>query len=164
MISLIACVGKNNELGKDNQLCFRLKTDMKFFKHKTWKHPVVMGRKTYESIGHPLPERINYVLTRGMGQPNGAVIILSDLDNFLSNMKDDVFVIGGASIYEQALPYADVIYLTEVDTEANADSFFPKFNKTRGNNNLLHTFKTAKHSNGFKATFGIRVIRIVYHN
>lgn len=137
MISLIACVGKNNELGKDNKLCFHLKTDMKFFRHKTWKHPVVMGRKTYESIGHPLPERINYVLTRGMGQPNGAVIILSDLDSFLKNMKEDVFVIGGASIYEQALPYADIIYLTEVYAEAEADSYFPKFNKSKYWRNVL---------------------------
>lgn len=153
MISLIACVGKNNELGKDSQLCFHLKTDMNFFRHKTWKHPVVMGRKTYESIGHSLPERINYVLTRGMGQPNGAAIILSDLDNFLKNMKDDVFVIGGASIYEQALPYTDVIYLTEVEANAEADSFFPKFNKSHYERNILKEgeeegikFKIVKHT------------------
>ena len=137
MISLIACVGKNNELGKDNQLCFHLKTDMKFFKHKTWKHPVVMGRKTYESIGHPLPQRINYVLTRGMGVPNGATIILSDLDTFLRDMKDDVFVIGGASIYEQSLPYAEAIYLTEVDAVADADTYFPKFDKSKYWRNIL---------------------------
>lgn len=129
MISAIACVGKNNELGKDNKLCFHLKTDMRFFKRKTLYSPVVMGRKTYESIGHSLPNRVNYVVTRGDGEFPGA-IICADLDLFLQNTEEDVFIIGGASIYKQALPYTDVIYLTEVDAEADADAFFPEFDKT----------------------------------
>lgn len=129
MISIIACVGKNNELGKDNELCFHIKEDMDFFKRKTRDKTVLMGRKTYESIGHPLPYRVNYVVTRGEREIAG-VVICTDLNLFLQNTKEEVFVIGGASIYKQALPYTDVIYLTEVDAEADADAFFPEFDKT----------------------------------
>ena len=129
MISLIACIGKNNELGKCNQLCFHIKEDMAFFKRKTRNKVVLMGRKTYESIGSPLKNRINCVLTSHPDSLNGNVLGCVNLDTFLANCRDDVFIIGGASVYTQALPYADVIYLTEVDETADADAFFPEFDK-----------------------------------
>lgn len=129
MIGLIACVGQNNELGKDNNLCFHIKEDMAFFKKKTSGKAVLMGRKTYESIGSPLKNRINYVLTSNPDKLEGDVIACTNLDSFLKNYKKDVFVIGGASVYAQSLPYADVIYLTEVRDTAQADAFFPDFDK-----------------------------------
>lgn len=137
MIGLIACVGQNNELGKDNNLCFHIKEDMTFFKKKTSGKAVLMGRKTYESIGSPLKNRINYVLTSNPDSLDGNVIACLDLEAFLKNYKEDVFIIGGASVYAQALPYADVIYLTEVKDKAEADVFFPDFDKTLYNKRAL---------------------------
>lgn len=129
MISLIACIGQNNELGKGNELCFHIKEDMEFFKKMTSGNAVLMGRKTYESIGSPLKNRINYVLTSNPDKLEGDVLACTNLDSFLKNHKKDVFVIGGASVYAQSLPYADVIYLTEVKDTAQADAFFPDFDK-----------------------------------
>lgn len=139
MISLIACIGKNNELGKDNKLCFHIKEDMDFFKRKTRDKTVLMGRKTYESIGHPLKNRINCVATRDPASLSGNVIACVSVPTFLENCRDDIFVIGGASIYAQALPHADVIYLTEVDETADADAFFPEFDKALYKRRVLKT-------------------------
>lgn len=130
MIILIACVGKNYELGKDGDLVFHYKKDLAFFQRKTVEHMVVMGRKTWESLPKRLKHRCNCVVSRSVVL--GADICVSDLEDFLKTYKDDreeVFVIGGASIYEQALPYASKIYLTEIPLETEADVFFPKFNK-----------------------------------
>lgn len=129
MISIIACVGKNGELGKNNGLCFHLKEDMAFFRSKTIDHAVVMGSNTYRSIGGPLKGRVNYVLTRDPNILTAGAIQCTDLVKFLTNMREDIFVIGGASVYAQALPYADRLLLTEVDASADADVFFPEFNK-----------------------------------
>lgn len=139
MISLIACIGKNRELGKDNKLCFHIKEDMAFFKRKTRDNIVLMGRKTYESIGHPLKDRLNYVATREPDSLTGNAIPCVNVAAFLENCRDDIFVIGGASIYAQALPYADVIYLTEVDAGADADAFFPEFDKALYKRKVLKT-------------------------
>lgn len=144
MISLIACVGKNNELGKDNELCFHIKEDMAFFKRKTRNHIVLMGRKTYESIGHPLKDRTNCVATRDPDSLPENTIPCVSVSTFLENCRDDIFVIGGASIYAQALPHADVIYLTEVDVDADADAFFPEFDKS------LYKRKVLKMGDNFK--------------
>ena len=139
MISIIACVGKNNELGKDNKLCFNIKEDMEFFKRMTRGKIVLMGRKTYESIGHPLKGRINCVLTSRPSELEGNVLACVDIDAFLENCRDDVFVIGGASVYVQALPYAKMIYLTEVEAVAEADAFFPEFDKSLFDRRVLKT-------------------------
>lgn len=129
MIALIACVGKNNELGKDNKLIFNLGDDKAFFLRKTLFKNVLMGRKTYESIGHALEGRTNLVATHEhIDDPE--VFRVYDVGEFLKYAPYDIFVIGGASVYKQALPYADVIYLTEVDAEAEADTFFPEFDKS----------------------------------
>lgn len=139
MIGLIACIGKNREIGKDNKLCFHIKEDMAFFKKKTSGKAVLMGRKTYESIGSPLKNRINYVVTSNPDSLDGNVIACLNLEAFLKNYKEDVFIIGGASVYAQALPYADVIYLTEVDADADADAFFPEFDKALYKRKVLKT-------------------------
>ncbi len=132
MFSIIAAIGKNRELGFKNQLVFKIKADMEFFKQTTLGHPVIMGRKTFESIGRPLPGRKNYVVTRHAENLPDTVEIIPDLKTFLDKHQDtpeEFFVIGGASIYESTLPYAKNLYLTEIDADAPADTFFPEFNR-----------------------------------
>ena len=135
MISIIAAIGQNNEIGKNNQLIFHIKEDMHFFRNTTLGRPVIMGLKTYESIGRPLPGRDNYVASLpGEPTPDGTKPI-HDLIAFLEAHKHDsaeYFVIGGATIYKLALPYAKTLYLTEIDaTNQGADAFFPTFDRTK---------------------------------
>lgn len=145
-VSLIAVVDRNRGIGKDNKLLFNLPDDLKHFKKITAGHTVVMGYKTYKSIGHALPDRRNIVLSTHIRLLHDAKIC-RDMDEALKAIKDDgeVFVIGGASIYEQFLPICDKIYLTVVDTETAADRFFPDysdFNQVKilgeGENEELH--------------------------
>lgn len=141
MINIIAAIGKNHELGKDNQLIFRIKQDMQFFKNTTMGHPILMGRKTFESIGHPLPGRTNYVITRHPENLPDNVEPVHQLRQFLENWQDSearLFVIGGAMVYFEALPYAKHLYLTEVDASIeNADSSFPLFDKSNYSQKLI---------------------------
>ena len=134
MISLIAAIGKNNELGQDGKLIFHIKEDMQFFHETTTGHPVLMGRKTYESIGRPLPNRTNFVITRHPELLPEGVTGVNDLREFLEEYKDnkeELFVIGGAMVYYEALPYAKCLYLTEIDAYSPADTFFPTFDKSK---------------------------------
>lgn len=131
ILSLIAAIGKNNELGKENKLLFSLPKDMKHFKEVTTGHPVLMGRKTFESIGRPLPNRRNIVVTRDMNYQANGTEVLHSLDEALEQFKntdEEIFVIGGGEMYKQALPLANKLYLTFVETSVdNADTFFPEF-------------------------------------
>lgn len=130
MISIIAAIGKNRELGKNNDLIFHIKEDMNYFRNTTTEHPVIMGRKTWESMPGKLKNRINIVVSHE--QVPGADETITDLPSFISRIKDqpgEYFVIGGGSIYKEFLPYAKNLYLTEVDAEADADVFFPEFDK-----------------------------------
>lgn len=134
MISIIAAIGKNNELGFKNQLIFNIKEDMQFFKTTTTGHPVVMGLKTYESIGHPLPNRENYVASLPNEPAPTGTQPVHDLIQFLKDHEHDpteYFVIGGATIYRLAIPYATTLYLTEIDAAHEADAFFPDFDKSK---------------------------------
>ena len=133
MISIIAAIGQNLELGKDNALVFHLKEDMQFFKQTTMGHPVVMGLKTFESIGRPLPGRKNYIAAFPNEPLPEGVEPIHDLIPFLASHAEDeteYFVIGGATIYRLALPYAKNLYLTEIDASAEADAFFPDFDSS----------------------------------
>ena len=134
MISIISAIGKNREIGKDNALVFNLKEDMKFFKETTMGHPVIMGQATFESIGRALPGRKNYVATLNPKNLPKDVEIVPDLISFLKDYQDseeEIFVIGGGTIYRLALPYAHNLYLTEIDADADADTFFPEFDKKK---------------------------------
>ena len=127
MINLIAAVGKNLELGLNNKLIWNIPEDLQYFKKLTTGKTVVMGRKTYESIGRPLPNRNNIVLTRKESNIEG-VNTVKNYEEIL-NVEEEIFIIGGESIYELFLPYADNIYLTEIDDVHEADSYFPYFDK-----------------------------------
>lgn len=131
IISLIAAIGKNNELGKNNSLLWHLPADMKHFKEITSGHTVIMGRKTFESIRQPLPNRRNIVVTRDKSYKAEGVEITHSFEESLTLAKDspsqEIFVIGGAEIYKQALEYAHKLYITQIEAEdKDADVFFPE--------------------------------------
>lgn len=139
MISLIAAVGKNNELGLDNHLIFNIPGDLKFFRNTTLDKTVIMGRKTYESIGKPLPKRINIVVSNSLKETDGITIINSFeevLEKYL-NSEEEVFIIGGESLYNYFINYAQNIYLTKVYANAVADKYFPSFDENNYNQTLL---------------------------
>lgn len=130
MFSIISCIGKNRELGKDSNLVFHIKDDMKFFRETTTGHKIVMGRKTWESLPSKLKNRTNIVISsRNFEGPDE---ILHDFSDFIAKNKDtdeEIFIIGGGKIYKEFLPYCKNLYLTEVDADADADTYFPEFDK-----------------------------------
>jgi len=125
-ISMIVAYGKNWEIGLNNEMLWHISEDFKNFKTITSGHHILMGRKTFESIGKPLPNRTSLVLTRGEFKHEG-VHTFSDVQeafNFArANAEEELFIIGGANIYETLFPYVDKMYLTEVDFEGEADAY-----------------------------------------
>ena len=132
MFTIIAAIGKNNELGKNNDLIFHIKEDMKFFREKTNGHKIVMGHKTWDSLPGKLKNRENIVISRH--DFPGPDLIIHDFDQFMKENKDsdeEIFIIGGGTIYHQFLPFAKTLYLTEVDiSDSSATTFFPEFDKS----------------------------------
>jgi dihydrofolate reductase len=127
MIAIVVAMARNNAIGKDNQLLWHIAEDMKFFKSLTQGGTVVMGRKTYESIGRPLPNRRNLVVSRTVDQLGDRVEVFHSLEEALGAASTDekVFIIGGGEIYRQSLALADTLYITLVDHAYEADTFFP---------------------------------------
>lgn len=129
ILSVIAAIGKNNELGKDNKLLWDLPADMRHFRETTSGHPVIMGRKTFESIGRALPKRRNVVITRDTNYTHEGIEVVHSLQEALNLFKDsseEAFIIGGAEIYKQSLPFANRLYITRVESNFDADAFFPE--------------------------------------
>lgn len=129
-ISLIAAASENNVIGKGNVIPWKLPDDLQHFREVTKGHPVVMGRKTYESIGRPLPDRRNIVITRKDMTIEGCDVVHSfeeALELAAEDHSDEVFVIGGGEIYKEALPHADRIYFTHVHGTFEGDATFPEF-------------------------------------
>lgn len=132
-ISMIVAYGKNWEIGLDNQMLWHISEDFKNFKEITSGHHLLMGRKTFESIGKPLPNRTSIVLTRGDFSHEGVHTfndIQKSLDFARQNGEEELFIIGGANIYETMFPYVDKMYLTEVDFEGKADAFLKQIDFT----------------------------------
>lgn len=129
-LTIIAAIARNGVIGKNNTLPWHLPADMAFFKKTTTDHTIVMGRKNYQDIGRPLPNRRNIVLSRDPGfAANGCEIVNSFADMLDKTSNDDkVFIIGGAAIYETALEYANKMYLTRIDADIEGDVFFPDIN------------------------------------
>jgi dihydrofolate reductase len=130
-ISLIVAVAENGVIGRDGDLPWRIPADLKFFKDTTTGHPIVMGRKTHQSIGRALPGRTNIVVTRDPEFSGDDIAVVGDLDSALAaaGEADEVMVIGGAQIYAMALPRAKRIYLTEVHIAADGDTRFPELDR-----------------------------------
>ena len=131
MISIIAAIGKNNELGKDNDLIWHIKGDLAHFKELTMHKKIVMGASTYKSLPKKLEGREYIILSKSLSNISDAVVYQSfdDLLAYLNTLDEEVMIIGGASIYKLFLPYAEVLYLTEIEEESNADVYFPEFDK-----------------------------------
>ncbi len=130
-LSLIAALAENGTIGKDNELPWHLPDDFKWFKQNTLGKPVIMGRRTWESIGSkPLPGRKNIVVTRSPSSPVAGVEMAFNLQGAveLAGRADEVVIIGGARLYADALPIADVMYLTRVHAEIEGDTVFPEIN------------------------------------
>jgi len=139
-ITMIAAVGKNLELGRNNDLIWRFKEDMKFFKEQTMGKPMVMGYNTFKSLPKVLPGRKHIVLCFEKIDLGSEVEVVTSMDELLDKIIEypEVMIIGGASIYKQMIEYSDKLILTEVDAEAkDADVYFPTFNKEEWNNKLL---------------------------
>lgn len=169
-INIIAAIGKNNELGKDNKLIWYIPEDMQRFKQITDGHVVIMGRKTFESLpaeSQPLPGRTNIVITNDKTFFHPDCYVANNLNDALTQARmlatinkdivSDVFIIGGASLYEQCLPIADTLHITHIcETCPSADTFFPKFNpknydtiaksymQCSYNNDIRYYFETIK--------------------
>ncbi len=132
-ISLIVAASLNNAIGKDNQLLWRLPDDLKFFKNTTWGFPVIMGRKTFESVNQPLPGRHNIVVTSNQHWKHESVEVAKNIEAAIELAKSKgcklAFIIGGGEIYKQSMHLADTIYMTRVHTMLVGDTFFPKIDE-----------------------------------
>lgn len=139
MYTIIAAIGKNRELGRDNKLLWSLKGDLKFFKEKTTNHTIIMGRKTFESLGRLLPNRKHVVISSSNNFPK-EVDVYNNIESLLSHYKDtseELFIIGGAKIYSEFIDYATKMYLTLVDGEFDADVYFPMFDESEWTKTVL---------------------------
>ena len=138
ILSIISAIGKNNEIGKKNALLWDLPTDMKHFRETTKGHVVIMGQKTFESMGRPLPNRRNIILTLDKTfhrEDAGVIYSLEELDKLLektSRKDEEIFVIGGGQIYKLFIDKADKLYITHVDVSfPDADTYFPVIDETK---------------------------------
>lgn len=132
MINLIVCVDRDWGIGKDGSLLFSIKQDMEFFKSKTIEKTVVMGRKTFDTLGKPLQGRKNVVLTHNPDFEHEGVIVCCTVDEVLKICEnDEVFVIGGGEIYKQFLPYCKTAYVTKVDDRQTADTYMVNLDKEK---------------------------------
>jgi dihydrofolate reductase len=128
-VSIIVAIAKNHAIGKNNKLLWHLPKDLKHFKDVTTGHTVIMGRKTYDSVGKPLPKRRNIVITRQAISIEDCEVVSSvEAALALCANEEEVFIVGGAEIYKQALPLTDRIYLTIIDHDFDGDTFFPELN------------------------------------
>lgn len=130
-ISLIVAMASNRVIGLNNKMPWHLSADLKRFKQITLGAPILMGRKTFESIGRPLPGRANIILSRNPAYEQDGCIVVNDLETALwtgGRHGDELFVIGGADLYREMLPRADRLYMTEIKRAFAGDTFFPEWN------------------------------------
>ena len=131
MISMIVAMAENRAIGKNNDLPWHLPEDLRHFKALTMGKPMIMGRKTFESIGRPLPGRRTIVVTRNMDWHTEGVDVADSLEGAIqmAEMAEEIMIVGGAQIYTQAMPHTDRLYVTEVALEVDGDAFFPEFDR-----------------------------------
>jgi len=131
-LSIIVAMSSNRVIGVNNSLPWHLSEDLKHFKTLTTGHTIIMGRKTYESIGKPLPNRRNIVISRNLNAFYGGIEVVHSLEDAFSTSSndDEVFIIGGSNIYEQSLHLAEYLYITEIKKAFEGDAFFPEIDKS----------------------------------
>ncbi len=158
IVSLIVAVSSNNVIGKDNKLPWHLPNDLKYFKNTTWAMPIIMGRKTYESIGKPLPGRTNIVISRNGDWKADGVESVQSLDMAIEVAHKlqvkELFIIGGAEIFNASLPLARKIYLTRIHEEIEGDVFFPNVNEEKWNL-ISNRDCESDDKNGYKHSFQV---------
>ena len=149
MITIIAAIANKNALGKDNQLIWHLSADLKRFKKLTTGHHIIMGRKTFESIGKPLPNRTSIIITRNKDYKQEGCLIANSLKEAISLVKNDdsPFIIGGAQIYKEAIKIADKLDITYVHHDFEADVFFPEIDDTIWEETARENFKPDEKNN-----------------
>ncbi len=154
MVTIIAAIANNNALGKNNQLIWHLPADLIRFKKTTLNHYVIMGRKTFESLKKPLPNRTNVIVTRNKNYKAEGCIVVHSLKEALKVSKNEknVFILGGAKIYEQTIRFADKLDLTLVHHTFDADAFFPEIDKTIWKESFRHDLK-ADEKNKYNYSF-----------
>lgn len=155
LVSLVVAMAHNNVIGRDNGLPWHLPADLKHFKAVTWGKPILMGRKTFESIGKPLPGRTNLVLTRDRGWlAPGGVLVAHTLDEALEHVKDAPVLagIGGAEVFRLLMPLATRIHLTRIDADIPGDTVFPSVDPTQWEELESRQFAADEH-NAFDMTF-----------
>ena len=150
MITIIAAIANNNALGKDNKLIWHLPADLKRFKKVTSGHCVIMGRKTFESLGKPLPNRTNIIITRNKNYKAEGCIVVNSLDQAIETAKKEdsnPFILGGAEIYKQAITIADKLDVTFVHHSFDADAFFPEIDFSIWKQESREDFKADEKNN-----------------
>jgi len=159
--SIVVAVARNGVIGRDNALPWRLPADLAHFKKVTMGHPVVMGRRTYESIGKPLPGRKNIVVTRNRQYRAPGCTVVSSLDEAWRSAgdADEVCVIGGNTLFAETLPLADVIHLTEVEADVPGDTFFPDFDRGQ-----WLAKEVARHPADERNAYPTRILELVRRN
>ena len=155
--SFVVAVARNGVIGHTNGLPWRLPADLAFFKRLTTGHPIIMGRKTCESIGKPLPGRLNIVVTRSpdFKAPGCTVVATLDAAYRAAGDAPEVFIIGGAQIYDAAFAAADRIYLTEVESDIEGDTYFPRFDRRDWVETVLET-----HGRDERHAHSMRIVRL----
>lgn len=132
MVSIIVAIAANGVIGDKNSLLWHIKEDMRFFRQKTTSHPVIMGRKTYDSLGRPLPNRTNVVISRTLNHIEGCTVVHSLEEAIaLFPSEEEIFIIGGAQIYAQALDVADRMYITRIEHSYEGDTSFPEWDSAQ---------------------------------
>jgi dihydrofolate reductase len=160
MLSIIVAVSENNVVGRDNQLPWKLSADLKRLKMLTMKHHIIMGRKTWESLGKPLPGRTNVVITRDKNYRAEGAVVVHSLEEALkiSASDDEAFIFGGGQIFRNAIHLVDKIYMTRVHTQAKGDAFFPELTEGEWKEISREDFK-ADEKNQFDYSF-VDLVRV----
>lgn len=157
MIRLIVAKSDNNVIGRNNQLIWRLSNDLKHFKEITTGHPIIMGRKTFESIGRILPNRTNIIITRNRNYSIENAKVAHSLNEALELAKEideNIFILGGGKIYEQAIDFADILEVTEVHENFEGDTYFPEIDL-----NVWKEISRIKHHKDEKNEFDYSFVR-----
>lgn len=154
LLSIIVAMDKNRVIGKDNDLPWRLSADLQHFKKITMGKPIVMGRKTYDSIGRPLPGRENIILTRDSSFKAEGCTIMHSLDEIFEYCEDqeEIMIMGGATLYEVTLKLANKLYITEVHAEVEGDTWFPEIDFNNWTETSREDYK-ADEKNDFNFSF-----------
>ena len=131
-ISLIVAMASNRAIGLNGQMPWHLSADLKRFKQITMGHPIIMGRLTFEAIGKPLPGRINIIISRNPAYRAEGCVVVDNVEAAISHgcqLADEIFVIGGSTLYEATLPMANTLYITQINQDFEGDTFFPDFDR-----------------------------------